>query len=272
MRTQSDQAFAVQNSTGKELLARVAQAEPIAQQLRAVAAGESAVAFRMSPKLRSRSWSRRSRARSRKHSGSSAPPVRSQELLYESLLNWAPRALFLPEAEFAAVENILPDPEITAERLSLLSKVGREAGPHLVVTTRAALDQPAPKLRSLKAASLRLKRGAGEPMEKLVESLSGAGYERVAQVTARGQFAVRAAFSISTRGRRSCRCARSFSAMTSSRCVSSTSIRKRRSAICKRSTFSSVRRKTRAAGCATTSRKITCASRSNLKRTTPHRS
>ncbi|HSV63616.1 MAG TPA: hypothetical protein VLH83_09755, partial [Chthoniobacterales bacterium] len=36
------------------------------------------------------------------------PSVRSQESLYETLLNWQPNALFLPEAEFAAVENILP--------------------------------------------------------------------------------------------------------------------------------------------------------------------
>ena len=72
------------------------------------------------------------------------PSVRSQELLYETLLNWQPNALFLPEAEFAAVENILPDPEIAAERLALLSRVQREKGPHLIVVTRAALDQPAP--------------------------------------------------------------------------------------------------------------------------------
>ena len=78
------------------------------------------------------------------------PTVRAQELFYESLANWLPQALFLPEAEFAAVENILPDPEISAERLAILSRVSREAGPHLVVTTRAALDQPAPKLRRCK--------------------------------------------------------------------------------------------------------------------------
>ena len=52
--------------------------------------------------------------------------VRSQELLHESLLNWLPDALLLPEAEFAAVENILPDPEIAAERLALLTRVERE--------------------------------------------------------------------------------------------------------------------------------------------------
>ena len=48
------------------------------------------------------------------------PNVHSQELVYESLLNWHPNALFLPEAEFAAVENVLPDPEIAAERLAVV--------------------------------------------------------------------------------------------------------------------------------------------------------
>ena len=57
------------------------------------------------------------------------PSVHSQELFYESLLNWQPDALFLPEAEFAAVENVLPDPEIAAERLAFLMQIGRETGP-----------------------------------------------------------------------------------------------------------------------------------------------
>jgi transcription-repair coupling factor (superfamily II helicase) len=89
------------------------------------------------------------------------------------------------------VENILPDPEIAAERLALLSRVSQEPGPHLIVATRASLDQLAPKLRALKAAALRLKRGTRRMMEGLIESLGDAGYERVAQVTTRGQFAVR---------------------------------------------------------------------------------
>src|SRR3989440_6925669 len=92
------------------------------------------------------------------------PNVRSQELLYESLLNWKPNALFLPEAEFAAVENILPDPEIAAERLALLNQVQREKGPHLIVATRAALDQPAPKPSVLDAAVLVLRRGKQNPL------------------------------------------------------------------------------------------------------------
>ena len=119
------------------------------------------------------------------------PNVRSQELLYESLLNWRPNALFLPEAEFAAVENILPDPEIAAERLGLLTSIEREAGPHLIVATRASLDQAAPKRGTLQSSIIQLQRGMNKKMEQLLEPLAGAGYERVAQVTTRGQFAVR---------------------------------------------------------------------------------
>jgi transcription-repair coupling factor (superfamily II helicase) len=119
------------------------------------------------------------------------PSVHSQELLYESLLNWQPDALFLPEAEFAAVENILPDPEIAAERLALLSLVERNAGAHVIVATRASLDQAAPKPGALISASIQFRRGMTEKMERVLEQLSGAGYERVAQVTTRGQLAVR---------------------------------------------------------------------------------
>jgi transcription-repair coupling factor (superfamily II helicase) len=119
------------------------------------------------------------------------PSVHSQELLYESLLNWQPDALFLPEAEFAAVENILPDPEIAAERLALLSLVEGNAGAHVIVATRASLDQAAPEPGALISASIQLRRRTTEKMERILEQLSGAGYERVAQVTTRGQFAVR---------------------------------------------------------------------------------
>jgi transcription-repair coupling factor (superfamily II helicase) len=119
------------------------------------------------------------------------PSVRTQELLYESLVNWLPGARFLPEAEFAAVENILPDPEIAAERLALLSSIEQDTGPHVVVATRASLDQPAPKPGALQSASISLRRGEAAPMEQLLEKLSAGGYERAAQVTTRGQFAVR---------------------------------------------------------------------------------
>src|SRR5207248_2549538 len=120
------------------------------------------------------------------------PNVRSQELFYETLLNWVPTAQFLPEAEFAAVENILPDPEIAAERLALLLRLEQSGGAHqLVVATRASLDQVAPKPGSLRSVSLTLRRGKSPGMDKVIEQFTAAGYVRVPQVTTRGQFAVR---------------------------------------------------------------------------------
>src|SRR6266478_1642915 len=119
------------------------------------------------------------------------PSVHSQELLYESLLNWQPDALFLPEAELAAVENVLPDPEIAAERLALLMEIERGTSPRIIVATRASLDQPAPKRGTLQSVVTQLRRGANAKMEQLIDRLVGSGYERVAQVTTRGQFAVR---------------------------------------------------------------------------------
>jgi len=119
------------------------------------------------------------------------PTVHSQELFYESLLNWQPDALFLPEAEFAAAENVLPDPEIVAERLAVLMQIGCRAGPRVIVTTRASLEQAAPGRDTLESALTQLRRGATARMEDLLKRLVGSGYERVAQVTTRGQVAVR---------------------------------------------------------------------------------
>jgi len=119
------------------------------------------------------------------------PSVRAQELFYESLVNWLPSAHFLPEAEFAAVENILPDPEIAAERLALLAKIEKDTGRHVVVATHTSLDQPAPEPGSLQSASISLHRGTSRSMEQLLEKLDATGYQRISQVNTRGQFAVR---------------------------------------------------------------------------------
>ena len=186
---------------GAELLERVAASEPIAHKLDAIAKAawpvkfshviEPAQAFLAAVIAHSFH-----RMRDLQHSTKSTiwilcPSVHSQELFYESLLNWQPDALFLPEAELAAVENVLPDPEIAAERLALLTEIERDSRPRIVVATHASLDQSAPKRGTLRSAVTQLTRGAAAKMEQLVEQLVGSGYERVAQVTTRGQFAVR---------------------------------------------------------------------------------
>jgi transcription-repair coupling factor (superfamily II helicase) len=181
----------VEKSTPADLLTLVARSEPIAAKLRQIENRtwpvvfshivDSAQAFLVATIARNID----------KTIWVFCPSVHSQELLHESLLNWQPDALFFPEAEFAAVENILPDPEIAAERLALLSLLERNAGTHVIVATRASLDQAAPKPGALISASIQLRRGTTEKMECILEQVSRTGYERVAQVTARGQFAVR---------------------------------------------------------------------------------
>ena len=173
------------------ILSAVIGAEPIAQKMREIENAVRPVAFSHVTESAHAFLVAAIASRVPKTFWVFCPNVRSQELLYESLLNWLPDALFLPEAELAAVENILPDPEIAAERLALLSRLQRSKGPHVIIATRAALDQAAPNPAALRAAVLSLRRGANQTMEATAESLVAAGYERVAQVTTRGQFAIR---------------------------------------------------------------------------------
>ena len=181
----------MEKSISGELLERVAQSAPIARKLEQIetqrapakfshiiAPGQAFLAAVIARRMPKTVWI-------------VCPSVRAQDSLYETILNWLPATQFLPEAEFAAVENVLPDPEIAAERLALLAKIDSEPGPHVIVTTRASLEQPAPKRGAVSAATLKIKRGATSTMGQLLEKLSGSGYERVAQVTTRGQFAVR---------------------------------------------------------------------------------
>jgi transcription-repair coupling factor (superfamily II helicase) len=192
----------VEKLVGLELLERVATSDPIARKLRAIQDAQWPVQFSHAIQpaqpflaaLIAHSWHRLPvdhRQAADSTIWISCPNVHSQELFYESLLNWQPHALFLPEAEFAAAENVLPDPEIAAERLAALLQIGRGTGPHVIVATRASLDQAAPKHGALESAVTQLQRGAASKMESLLERLAGSSYERAAQVTTRGQFAVR---------------------------------------------------------------------------------
>ena len=185
-----------------ELLERVAASEPIARKLEAIQRAEWPVRFShviqtaqpfLAAVLANAHHGRRIDKRQAADSTIwvLCPSVHSQEVFYESLLNWQPDALFLPEAELTGIENVLPDPEITAERLALFLQIERDSGPRIIVATRAGLDQAAPKRGSLESAVVQLRRGATTKMEELLERLAASGYERVSQVTTRGQFAVR---------------------------------------------------------------------------------
>src|SRR6516225_10923685 len=158
--------FTVEKSVRTGLLERVATSEPIARKLDAIQKAQWQVQFShviqpAQPFLAAAIaglWHRLP-ADHQQDADSTiwvfCPSVHSQELFYESLLNWQPDALFLPETELAAVENVLPDPEIAAERLALLIQIG--IGPRIIVATRASLDQPAPKCGTVQAAFSQLR-------------------------------------------------------------------------------------------------------------------
>jgi transcription-repair coupling factor (superfamily II helicase) len=185
-----------------ELLERVAASEPIARKLDAIQRGQWPVRFShviqsaqpfLAAVLANAHHGRRVDKRQAADSTIwvLCPSVHSQEVFYESLLNWQPDALFLPEAELTGIENVLPDPEITAERLALFLQIERDTGPTIIVATRAGLDQAAPKRGSLESAIVQLRHGGTAEMEEFLEQLAASGYERVSQVTTRGQLAVR---------------------------------------------------------------------------------
>jgi transcription-repair coupling factor (superfamily II helicase) len=181
----------VRKSGYAELLEIVADSEPIARKRRAIERAQWPVQFSHVVEPAQAFLVAAIASKIDKTIWVLCPSVHSQELLYESLLNWQPDALFLPEAEFAAIENILPDPEIAAERLAVLTQLERKQFPQLIIVTRASLDQAAPRPSALQTAFVQVRRGTNEKMERILKQLAGAGYERVAQVTTRGQFAVR---------------------------------------------------------------------------------
>src|SRR4051812_289794 len=93
------------------LLQRVANAEPIAAKLAALAAGESPVVFdHVTPAARSLVCgvlAEQTKARL----WLVCENVRCQESLHNELLNWIPAAHFFPEGERQLAEGVLGDPE-----------------------------------------------------------------------------------------------------------------------------------------------------------------
>src|SRR5881392_4221120 len=167
----------VEKSIGKQLLEIVAATEPIGRKLLALQQAQWPVRFShviqpAQPFLAAviaQTLHRRPLDNRRATIWILCPSVHSQEVFYESLLNWQPDALFLPEAELTGIENVLPDPEIAAERLALFLQIERDTSPRIIVATRACLDQAAPKFGSLESAVVQLRRGVTTKMEEFLE-------------------------------------------------------------------------------------------------------
>jgi len=111
--------------------------------------------------------------------------------MHNELLQWFPDALFFPELEKAPVEGALPDPESVAERLGIAQRLTTTKGRQIVVLTRFSLDSEVPTPAALKQLTFPLHRSMHLDRDEVLRKLAEAGYEHVAQVSARGQYAVR---------------------------------------------------------------------------------
>jgi len=102
--------------------------------------------------------------------------------------------LFYPEWEILPHESRLPHADVISERLetlvTLLNRAGSSAAPR-VVTTVAALMQKTFPAETLRQRSRLLKRGDRIVPLDLVEWLEDQGYEPEAQVTSKGELALR---------------------------------------------------------------------------------
>jgi len=175
-----------------QVLDRLRDSPPIRERLRAIAAGEPA-AFEHVTEPAQAFLAAIVAGAARRRCWIVCENARSQETVFNELLNWFPDAAFFPEKEIALGENVLPDPEITAERLSLLQVLSGEKSRdgRLVILTKSSLDEQVPSPAGLRADAVQLKRTARLDRDALVKRLAQAGYEPIPQVAMRGQFAVR---------------------------------------------------------------------------------
>src|SRR5690349_12969391 len=102
----------------------------------------------------------------------------------------APRRVRLyPSRGTGFASHVSPPPHLTGLRIDALDALGAEEDA-VVVASATALAEAVPDA-ALRPAGLVLDRGEEIDLDDIARCLSAAGYERVEQVTERGQFAVR---------------------------------------------------------------------------------
>ncbi|MBU6302488.1 MAG: transcription-repair coupling factor [Verrucomicrobia bacterium] len=120
--------------------------------------------------------------------------VRVQEQMHHDLRVWGVPSHFFPELEFSGFADALPDPDIAADRLAILSLMGRATDPAerlVVILGEESLGDAVPAPGSLQKEEIRLSPAERIDLPALLDRLEEAGYERVPQVFQRGQFALR---------------------------------------------------------------------------------
>ncbi len=118
--------------------------------------------------------------------------VRIQEEVDAGIRTWGCEGLFLPELDIIRDETALPDPEAMAERLNLLYGLGKgDGGGRTVILHEESLGDDVPLPGEIVKRARELRAGEELDLGEMADALVEAGYDRVSQVTERGQFAVR---------------------------------------------------------------------------------
>ncbi len=115
-----------------------------------------------------------------------------QERMSSELPLWTnTECITIPEQEIH-INHGLSDPELVAQRLDALKRISLSpARQQLVIVTRAALHQFAPRFTEQQSSSIHLHCGHEYELAALCAQLAQAEFERVDQVSARGEWSLR---------------------------------------------------------------------------------
>ncbi|MDB6137042.1 MAG: mfd [Verrucomicrobiaceae bacterium] len=115
-----------------------------------------------------------------------------QDLVHAELAVWQMPALYFPKQTTQATAEALPDPNVVAERVSVLSRLSDpKSESRMLVLCVDSLYEVVPALRDVEGQRRFFQTGERLDVDAFTKELEKAGYERVPQVTERGQFARR---------------------------------------------------------------------------------
>jgi transcription-repair coupling factor (superfamily II helicase) len=122
--------------------------------------------------------------------------LRVQERVHAELaMWWQPHPLrFFPQLEFASFGEVLPDPDLLAERLTILHELNEDqkSSPQLAtIVLRKSLDEDVPSSKYLREREFTFAVKDRIDPQEFGQKLDDAGYERAIQVTEHGQYALR---------------------------------------------------------------------------------
>ncbi len=121
-----------------------------------------------------------------------ADALPQQERVAAELSLWTHTpCVFVPEREIH-INNGISDPDLAAERLEAIREISGEAHTaQIIVVTAAGLKQAIPVFQNQQEATITLSVGKETAPEQLVQLFGQYEFERVEQVTARGQWSLR---------------------------------------------------------------------------------